>query len=56
MLFHPFSQKGHLVAKPNHFIDYDLKKFGLILKFHVINDFGVMCQVACHLNLVILFD
>jgi hypothetical protein len=56
MLFHPFSRKGHLVAKPNHFIDYDFFYFGLILRFHVIDDFGMMCKNACHLNLIILFD
>jgi len=44
MLCHPFSHKGHLVAKPNHLINYDFLNFGLILKFHIINDFGILCD------------
>jgi hypothetical protein len=45
MSVHPFSKKGHLIIKPNHLIDYDFKKFGLILKFHVVDDLGITCKV-----------
>jgi hypothetical protein len=45
MLFHPFNHKGHLVTKPNHLINYGFLNFGLILKFHIIDDLGVTCKV-----------
>jgi hypothetical protein len=48
--------KGHIFAKPSHLIILRFYKFFIILKFHVIIDLGLPCQLNHYTQLKITKD